>query len=241
MSKHSQKAALVTGGSKRIGREIILFLAQNDYDIALHYNTSKKDAVVLQDEVNQMGRHCEIFKSDLNNLNESSQLMKKVKAKFKNLELLINNASVFEKTSFKDKGFAHLERDLNIHVNSPFILMRDFSTLYKKGIIINMLETHIVHQKSPYFTYLLAKKALASLTQMAALELGPNFRVNGIAPGIILPPKERTEKQIEAMAKKIPLQRRGFPSDIVRAVEFLINHEFITGQTIFCDGGEHLL
>ncbi len=235
------KSALVTGGAKRIGKDIALFLAKSGYDIALHYNTSEREARLAKREIEKVGQKCVLFQCDFNSLNEPSKLIKKVTKLFPGFCLLINNASVFEEKLFLNTDIKHLEKNFNVNFKAPFILSRDFAKLCKKGLIINILDTNIMRKNSKFFAYNLSKKTLFNFTQMAAYELGPNIRVNAIAPGPILPPFGKDDGYLKLKVKKIPLKQKGNTKFITQALDFLIENNFVTGECIFVDGGKHLL
>ncbi len=236
--KNIQKAALITGGAKRIGQAICLKLADSGYDIALHYDQSKKEALQTAQYIRKKGRDCALFRCDLANQQETSRLIKTVQKTFSDLNLLVNNASVFKPSTLKKSSLKDLDRDLSLNLKTPFILTRDFANICKQGQIINLLDTNIVQHQSSHFIYLLTKKALHELTKMAAVELGPQIRVNAIAPGFILPPAGKTDSK--KLIKNIPLKRQGNLFNISQAVEFLIKNEYLTGQVIFVDGGKSL-
>ena len=235
------KSALITGGAKRIGKAIALYLAGCGYDIALHYNTSEKEAKLAKKEIEQIGQKCVLFQCNFSNLDESSKLIKKVKKSFPSLCLLVNNASIFKKGLFQETNIQLLENQLNVNFKTPFILSQDFAKLCKKGQIINLLDTYVVRKGSKYFAYNLSKKALYDLTKMAAYELGPDIRVNGIAPGPILPPFGKDDGYLKIKAKNIPLKQKGNTEYITHAVGFLLENNFITGECLFIDGGKHLV
>ncbi len=238
---NSKGTALVTGGAQRIGRALCLALASWGYKIAINYNSSKKEAETLSQEIQKQNGTCKIFPCNLSNESETANLIKNVHQSFPDLSLLINSASVFEHSSLRQLNLDDYHKNISLHVTAPLILCRDFANLAKKGQIINILDTHITQNKTPHFLYLLSKKCLYELTKMAAVELAPDIRVNGIAPGLILPPKGKENAYLDRLAQKIPLQRKGEPANIVQAVEFLLNNPYVTGQVIFVDGGEHLL
>ena len=235
-----KKAALITGGAKRIGAELALFLAKKGYDIAIAYNRSKEDAQKIGREIAKHGSRCEIFKSDFSKVEEASRLVPKVFKKFPHISLLINNASVFERSLISDTTLELLDRAISINFKTPFILSRDFARLCQTGNIINILDARITSNRSTYAAYSLSKKALAELTRMAAVEFAPKIRVNGIAPGLILPPAGKNKRYLEKLALNIPLQKKGSVENIKSALQFLLENDYVTGQIIFCDGGEHL-
>lgn len=238
---HSKGSVLITGAAKRIGRAIAKYLAKQDYSIAIHYHYSHKEAQGLAKEIRDNNGHCEIFCADLANAKASQQLLPKVIKKFPDLQFLINNASLFEQSDIKTGNLKDFNQHFAINLRAPLILTSQFAKLYvKSGSIINILDTNISKTKTAHLSYLLTKKSLMDLTTLAAVELAPHIRVNAIAPGLILAPEHKKNDYLDRLAKKIPLKRRGEPADIAKAVHFLMENTFITGQTIFVDGGEHL-
>ncbi len=237
---NSNGTVLITGGSKRIGRTIALHLAHFGYSIALHYNHSRKDAEALARIIKTLQVRCDIFEADLENAKDVAALIQQVRKKFPNLQALINNASIFEKSTLREGDIKDFDQEFAINLRAPFILCSQFASLIKEGTIINILDTNISKDKGGHFSYLLAKKSLADMTRLAALELAPEIRVNAVAPGLILPPESQGKDYLDRLAKNIPLKRKGEPTDIAKAVQFLLENTYITGQTIFVDGGEHL-
>ena len=231
------KLALVTGGAKRIGRAITLHLAKNGYDIALHYNTSEKEAHKLAKEIKKTGQKCKLFQCDLSNINHVLKFMKKVKNQFPNLSLLINNASLFKENSLLNTDIKFFEKIFNVNFKAPFFLSREFARNFKVGQIINMLDTNIIRKNSKYFAYNLSKKLLYEFTKMSAYELGPRIRVNAIAPGPILPPKGKNKINLNS----VPLKKQGDFKNITQAINYLIENSFVTGECLFVDGGKHLI
>ena len=241
VQKQITKTALVTGAAKRIGEAIALMLAGLGYKIALHYNHSQREAQVTADKIKKLGTQCELFCCDLSNEEQTISLISRVYKKFPDLNLLVNSASIFEKSKFDVKDIKLFNDHFAINLKAPFILSCEFYRLCKSGQIINLLDTNIVKNKTVHVAYLLTKKSLADMTKLAAIEFAPHIRVNGIAPGLILPPNGQTSEYLDRMAKDIPLKRRGDESYIARSVKFLLENDFLTGQFLFNDGGEHLV
>ena len=234
-------AALVTGGAKRIGKAIALALAEEGYDIALHYHYSSQEAKSVKEQIEQIGSACELFSCDLADIYQTSTLIKEVYKYFPDLNILVNSASIFEESSLLTGRLESLEEHLTVNFKTPFILSRDFALTCEKGHIINILDTHIVKNRTSHLTYLLSKKALYELTKLAAVELAPNIRVNGVAPGLILAPVSEKSEYLDRLAKQIPLQKKGDVGQITQSILFLLNNPYVTGQVIFVDGGEHLV
>ena len=236
-----KKCALVTGAAKRLGKEIALFLAGLGYDIALHYNSSVKEALKTKSLIQKSNVRCELFKTDISSLKAVSKLIQNAYGKFPNLGLIVNSASIFERALISETTSELLERHFAINFAAPFILSRDFAKICKNGQIINILDTRIKSNRPTYAAYSLSKKALFEFTKMSAVEFAPKIRVNAIAPGLILPPEDKSYDYLDRLAKNIPLKRRGSVKNILSSLKFLIENDFVTGQVIFCDGGEHLL
>lgn len=239
--------ALITGSAKRIGREIALILAQNGYDIAISYNKSKNEAEKLESEIKKNFKvKVSLFKCDLNDENEARNIIKNVTKIFPNLNLLINNSSIFTKSKLIDFD-KEFENNFNIHLKSPLILSRDFAAHINKNKIqnaniINMIDKNIKRIDTSYFYYLLSKKSLANATEMLSLQLAPNIRVNGIAPGFILDSADKNNpgEAPKNLSERIPLKKQGDVKNILQAIEFLLQNNFITGQIIYVDGGASL-
>ena len=234
------KSALITGGSKRIGRSVSLELAGLGYNIALHYNLSYKEALSTRSDIRKLGVRCEIFKSDLSKTSGASVLIKNVVKKFPDLNLLVNNASIFEEIGFFDVTENQLDRDFNINFKSPFFLSQEFAKNITGGMIINMLDARISKVHNAHFVYNLSKKSLHNLTLMLARELGPGIRVNAICPGPILPAEGDDQRKLKKISAKTPLRKIGNTSYINAAVRYLIENKFVTGEVLFVDGGQHL-
>ncbi|GMR05075.1 MAG: SDR family oxidoreductase [Thermodesulfobacteriota bacterium] len=232
------KAALVTGGAKRIGKEICLGLASMGYDIALHFSaTDPADAVSL---IKEKGVRCIPFKCDFSDERAVLGLMDNVKDAFPGLEVLVNNASIFERSTIRDTDTGFFDRHFAVNFKAPYFLTRDFCKATENGHIINIIDSKVRKNSSPYSAYLLSKKTLRDFTFMAAKEFAPDIRVNAVAPGLILPPPGKDDSYLKGLAGALPLKRTGSPGDVFNAVRFLIENSFITGQIIYIDGGENL-
>ena len=225
--------AIITGGSKRIGKSIALTLADMGYNIALHYNRSRKDALALKKILIKKGVDCEIFKADLANPSEARVLIKDINRKMKGISLLVNNASVFYEKSFinvKEKDF---DTEFNINFKSPFFLSQQFAKQVSEGMIINLLDARVSKVHTAHFVYNLTKNSLMHFTLMLAKELGPEIRVNAICPGPILPADGESITQLKKIAAKTPLKKIGDTSYINSGVRYLVENKFITGEMLY--------
>lgn len=240
--KGMTKTALITGAARRVGKAMALHLAAQGWNIAIHYNTSTSDAKLLMEQLKSSfpNQQFEIFGADLSNAPEVETLVSRVINTMQNVDLLINNASVFDRADFAGTDTEFLDRQMNVNFRAPFILTREFVRLAKNGLIINFADTRITNNKSNFAAYSLSKKALWEMTKMAALEFGPNIRVNAIAPGLTLPPEEKDEDYLWELAGNIAMKRPGGLDPILKSLDYIVSNDYLTGQLLFCDGGENL-
>lgn len=236
------KTALITGAARRVGRAMALHLASQEWNIAIHYNSSENEARLFLNELMKAypNQKFELFKADLNVSDEVEMLIQQVIQKMTGLQLLINNASVFEPARLGETTTGFLDRLMNINFKAPLILTRDFARKVKSGIIVNFVDTRIVTNQSNFAAYSISKKALWEMTKMAALEFGPGIRVNAIAPGLTLPPEEKGEEYLLKLSEKIAMKRPGGMEPILKSLDYITNNDYLTGQLLFCDGGENL-
>lgn len=235
------KAALVTGGAVRIGRRIALALAEDGYDIALHYNRSEDQAIETCEQVRGMGVDCRLFSCDFLAVKEIETLIPSVVAAMPDLEVLVNSAAIFLKAPLDETTSELLDKHMTINFTAPLLLTRDFAREVGTGCVINVVDTRITSDRGTYFAYSLSKKALGELTRMAGRELGPDVRVNGICPGAVLPPPGEGEEYLTRLEKNLPTRKHPDLDELVDAVRMLVSNQAVTGQLIFVDSGEHLL
>jgi len=237
-----EKTALITGASKRVGKAIAVHLAEKGWNIAVHFNTSEKPAEVLVNELiaKYSQQKFQAFKANLSSLDEVIKLIPKVLKEFGEIHLLINNASVFDSGYLKSTSSELYDEQMNVNLKAPFFLIRDFANLCKKGNIINFVDTRVTSNKSNFTAYSLSKKGLWNLTQMAALELAPDIRVNAIAPGVTLAPEDKDDNYLQNLAQNIPMRKPGGLDPIIKSMDFILENNHLTGQLIFADGGENL-
>ena len=235
--------ALITGAAKRLGKELAEHLAAKGFNIALHYNSSKKEALDLQAKLIGLypTQRFKIFRCNLNSEKELELLMDKVMNHFDSLYLLVNNASVFDPGIIRETSMQLFNSQIDVNLKAPFILSRDFALNNKNGLIINFLDTRITGYSNSHAAYSISKVGLTHLTKMMALECGPNIRVNGIAPGATLPPEGKGQKYLENLAKQTPMKVPGGVKPILQSLDYILENENLTGQILFCDGGEQLL
>lgn len=238
----TNKTALITGSSKRVGKALAIHLASQGWNIALHFNSSKEAAQSLMEELQVQfpQSHFAIFKANLGNLDEVQKLISTVLKEFETIDLLVNNASVFEPSSLQETELELLDRQMTVNFLAPFLLSRDYAKSSQNGVIVNFVDTRITTNKSNFAAYSLSKKALWDLTKMAAFEFAPNIRVNAIAPGVTLSPEDKDETYLWDLAQKIPMKKPGGVEPILKSLDYILENDHLTGQLLFADGGENL-
>lgn len=235
--------ALITGAAQRIGKAMAEHLAARGWDIAIHYNRSAGKAAELAGQLagKYPGQRFITFRADLLNDRETEFLLPDVIEKMGKPALLINNASLFDPNTLAATSTAFFDRQMTVNLKAPFILMREFINRCGEGVVINMVDTRITGNRQEFSAYTLAKKSLWELTKMAAAACGPAIRVNAIAPGLTLAPAGKGEEYLRQLAEKIPMKRPGGIQPILDALDYILKNDYLTGQLLFGDGGEHLL
>ena len=238
------KVVLVTGGARRIGRAISLGLAQKGARIAIHYKRSGEEAKETLKELTDAGGEGCLFQADLFEEKEVLKVIPKVLSHYGQVDVLINNAAIFEEGSFSTTTSENWDRHFNINLKAPFLLSQKFAEQVsenREGKIIHLTDFRGVRPGVEHFAYTIAKSSLITMTKSMAKVLAPRIMVNAIALGAILSPEGTSEDYFEKKIEGIPLKRSGEPSDVVSAIHFLLEGtDFMTGTTLLLDGGEHL-
>ena len=217
-------------------------MAKKGYNIAVHYNKSDKESKSLVKELRALGCVAKSFKLDLFDTKSIEPFFKKIINYFGGVDLLINNASIFELDSLKSCSLLSLDKHLNINLKAPFFLSKCFvqGLSNRKGNIINILDQRVLNI-TPYFTsYTVSKCALWTLTQSLALSLAPRVKVNAIAPGPTLKSERQSKTQFLQQIKRTPLKQQVSLQDINSSINLLLDSKSITGQLILLDSGQNL-
>ncbi|MBR33211.1 MAG: short-chain dehydrogenase [Spirochaetaceae bacterium] len=231
-------AALVTGGAIRLGKALATGLAGKGYDILLHYNRSEGEAEKTASEIRALGVQCHTLQMNLDSDLDSDSLIERALERQSNLNVLVNSASVYDGGTISMTTPEIFDRNIQVNFKAPFFLSRSFQDRVKSGNIVNILDNKISFNQYHYAAYLLSKKMLAEFTTLAALEFAPDIRVNGIAPGVILPASVRSEQYISWRLEAIPLKRKGDTDHIIKALHYLLENDFVSGQILMVDGAE---
>lgn len=234
------KTALVTGGARRIGAAVAKHLAFQGFQVAVHCHGSVEESETLVRDLVDAGKNAFWVQGDLSKEHTAHQLIGEVKKKAGRLDVLVNNASIFNEDTVLDFSFERLMENTMVNTYAPLLLSRIFASDTASGCVVNFLDSRVVDYDGLHASYHLSKRTFDAITKMLALELAPKIRVNAVAPGLILPPEGKGAEYVEMRKKEIPLGRQGTLDEICLAVDFLLHNEFVTGQTIFVDGGRHL-
>ena len=232
--------ALVTGAARRLGRAVALALACEGASVIVHYRNSGHEARAVAREVEACGVRAWTVQGDLARAEAVETLWQDAIDQAGQVDILVNNASIFEPSTLRDVTAEELNRNVQIHALAPLQLARRFAVQAAPGVVVNLLDTRVVTHDRSHVAYHLSKQMLHSLTHMMALEFAPRVRVNAVAPGLVLPPPGKDERYLARLAESVPLRRHGSADDVAEAVVFLVRSAFVTGQVIFVDGGSHL-
>lgn len=238
----SNRTALVTGGAHRVGRALAVALARAGADLAVHYHGAGEAARATAEEIRALGRRAETFRADLADAREAAGLAGRVVGSMGRLDVLVNNAALFESGSFLDVTAEEWDRVMAVNARAPFLLLQATaeSLAESKGVAVNIADVSGIRAWPAFPHHSVSKAALIHLTRVAARALAPDVRVNCIVPGTVLPPEDYTGEQIEESARRTVLERIGSEDDVVEALLFLVRSEFATGSVVVVDGGRTL-
>ena len=236
------RAALVTGGSKRIGAAICRALAAEGTAVAIHCNRSVDEAVSLAAELEAAGSQAAVVEADLSDPSQVTSLVERAAADIGPLDLLVNNASLFEYDDLASLDSERYLRHQAINALAPLLLSREFASQAPESgaAVVNILDQKLSNPNPDYLSYTASKQALGGLTSALAQQLAPNVRVNGVAPGLTLPSAHASAEAFAEVHGSNPLARGVRPEDIAEAVIYLARAAAITGVVLHVDGGEHL-
>ncbi len=239
------KAALITGAARRLGARTAQTLHQNGADIIIHYRGSAHEAKTLVKHLNAHRPGSAVaLQADLLKLDQIERLAREAADAFGRLDILVNNASTFYPTPIGHIEESHWDDLMGSNLKAPLFLSQACHPALRasRGCIVNMVDIHGRSPLKKYPLYSIAKAGKAMMTRALALEMAPEVRVNGIAPGAILWPEDENQdsKEQRAILEQIPLGRTGTPQDIADTILFLVTSPYVNGQIIAVDGGRQL-
>lgn len=241
-------AALVTGAGKRLGKAVALALAAEGRPVAVHYNTSREPAEAVVAEIEAAGGAAVALGQDLGDLEAAGGLIERAAAALGPVTLLVNSASAYGADSLAEMTPESWRRLTGVNGAAPIFLMQAFAAqsgpgapATAGGAVVNMLDVQMAAPAPGFVSYFAGKAALEIATRMAALELAPKIRVNGVAPGLVLRSGDQDDATFERRQRMTPLAAGLGPDDIVEAVLYLANAAHVTGHVLPVDSGQNLL
>ncbi len=239
------KVALVTGGGVRVGRSLVLALAEAGCHVMIHYGQSAGPAEETRQAAAEFGVRTGLISADLRDAAAVATLIPAAVEALGPVEILINNAGIFpEEDAFARTDAALWDQIFAVNARAPFLLSQAFAAQLpegRRGGIINLNDARIPRPAGDHFVYRLAKRALWDMTQIMALELAPRITVNQVALGAILPPPGQPQSYLDQLAEdRVPLRRPGSPDIVAANVLHLLVQDFLTGVTVTIDGGEFI-
>jgi NAD(P)-dependent dehydrogenase (short-subunit alcohol dehydrogenase family) len=236
--------ALVTGGARRIGREIALALARDGWDIAIHYATSRDESTQTVADIEALGRRSIAVNRDLAIESGVKSLLAECASELGPVTCVVNNASLFEYDDAARFATETMVRCMRTNLAAPILLAQSLHAQLPddaRGVVINLLDQKLWNRNPDFLSYTLSKAALKEATALLAIALAPKLRVVGVAPGLTLPASGQTDAGFKAAHARTPLGRSSTAADIAQAVAYLAQAGAVTGTTLLVDGGQHLV
>lgn len=244
--------ALVTGGARRLGRAMAVYLAARGYDVAVHFAASEDEAGETVREIGALGRRGAALGADLLDEGEAAALVARAaEALGGRLTLLVNNASIFEYDTLATATRESWDRHIGSNLRAPFVLTQAFAAQapgpgeaggepVAQAMVVNIIDQRVLKPTPEFMTYTIAKMGLWALTRTAAQALAPAIRVNAIGPGPTLRGARQSEAHFAAQRRATILGRGADAGDVTAALGYLIDAKAVTGQLLCVDGGQHL-
>jgi pteridine reductase len=240
--KLENKLALVTGAGVRVGRAIALALADAGMNVGVHYAHSSGEADDTVAEIRKRGRKSDSFAASLDRPGEPEKLMDSVVAKMGVPDVLVNSAAIMQRTPLGEVTYEKWDATMNLNLRAPFFLAQAAAKVMRPrgGVIVNIADLAAFETWSGYIPHSISKAGVVQMTRALAHALGPEIRVNAIAPGVVLLPEGWEEDSAKHLIETTPLKRLGTPDDVTQALLYLLHADFVTGETIIVDGGRHV-
>ena len=245
-------AALVTGGSRRLGKAMAVALAQRGFDVAIQYLNSRNEAEETVEDIRKIGRRAVSIRTDLTREHETAQLVERSARLLQcPLSVLVNNASAFDRDHLLTASRETWDLHMEINLRAPFLLTQKFARQapacgisggepVAAAVVVNMVDQRVLRPTSEFATYSISKMGLWDFTRTAALALAPEVRVNAIGPGPTLPSERQEEDHFARQRAGSVLRRGANPDDIALALNYILDAPALTGQLLCLDGGQHL-
>jgi pteridine reductase len=235
------RVALVTGAGQRVGRMIALALAARGFRLAVHYHNSREGAERTVEEIRAAGGEAAPFHADLRRPEAPDSLTAEIVARFGQLDVLVCSAAGMERTSLGHVSPAQFDAIVALNLRAPFLLAQAASRVMRPGSVIVSIADHMAEEPWPdYSVHGISKAGVIAMTRHLASALAPRIRVNAVAPGFVLAPEGYGASAAAKFANETPLERLGTPEDVSQAVLYLVDAGYVTGETLFVDGGRRV-
>jgi len=236
------RVALVTGAGHRVGRAIALALGGRGMRVAVHYNATAAGAEETVELIRSAGSEARAIAADLTHADAANTLISAVSEKFGSLDVLVNSAAVMVRTPFGEVTPKQWDDIMALNLRAPFFLAQAAAPLLRaaRGVIVNIADLAAFETWPGYVPHGISKSGVVHLTRSLARVMAPEVRVAGIAPGTVLLPDNWDEGSAEHLRATTPLERSGSPADVTSTVLFILDSDYLTGETIIVDGGRHV-
>ena len=241
--KTGKPLALITGASQRLGKQIALEFARMGYAIGLHYYSSEREARITAEEIKAEGAAVFCLQADLRDEASTLDMFSRIKGLPHDLKVLVNSASFFKEGNLTSMSTTEWDETLALNLRAPWLCAREAAGIFHdgKGVIINISDSGASKVWTKYPAYILSKSALETLTRLLARSFAPAIRVNAVAPGLIKKTDAQPIEDWQRLVDRIPLRSSGSAGEIAKAVRFLVENEYITGEILVVDGGYRLI
>ena len=236
--------ALVTGGAHRVGRALTLALAAAGADVFIHYNSSSAPAEETANAVRALGRRAVTGAANLSDPATAAPLLDAATVALGPISILVNSASGFPTDGLADVTLDAWRSTHDLTLATPMLLTQAFAAALPEaetGAVLNVTDVRTATPYRTHFSYIVAKGGLDTFTKAAAVALAPQIRVNAVALGVILPPPGEDAGFAQRLAAELPMQRPGGTDPVAAAALMLIANDFLTGEIVRVDGGQHLV
>ena len=236
------RVALVTGAGRRVGRAIATSLGERQMRVAVHYHGSAEGARETAAAIETAGGAAMLFQADLSDPRGPDALVDAVARSFGALDVLVNSAAIMQRTPLESVTPAEWDATFALNARAPFftaLAARPYLA-ERGGAIVNIADLAALETWPAYIPHGLAKSVVVQMTRALARALAPSIRVNAVAPGVVMLPEGWDSSAGERLRQTTPLRRLGSANDVVGAVIYLLEADYVTGETLVVDGGRHI-
>jgi pteridine reductase len=237
------RTILVTGAARRLGRAIALELAGAGANLLVHHRASDSDAEETCQAIRTLGSQAYALRADLREPGQIAALFEQVD-RHGPLHALVNSAAVMLRGDLLSVSEADWHATMDLNLKGAFFVLQQAALRIREaggGVIINVADIAGLQPMPRFPIHSISKAGVLALTRLAALALAPDIRVNAVVPGPVLKPDRMTEARWRSFGESLPLKRTGTPKDVARSVRFLLENDFITGESLLVDGGNQFI